>query len=149
MLWGRASIVIDVHATVDEILALPVVVEAVNRGFVSQKNGRVTYFLSQTRTYNWADREEWIRCFVISFLVINKSYPACRMRTEVSVPRRVPDDHADIVVYRDDACKDPYLIVECKAAGQAAGARSQGIEQAFGNANSLRAPFTLYDEGSE
>jgi type I restriction enzyme M protein len=37
------------------------------------------------------------------------------MKTEVIVPRRVPSDHFDVVVYRDDACKEPYLVVENKS----------------------------------
>ena len=70
------------------------------------------------------------------------------MKTEVRVPRRTPNDQADIVVFEDDKCRSPYLVVENKADGQNRGNRDQAIEQAFGNANSLRAPFTLYDEGS-
>jgi type I restriction enzyme M protein len=41
----------------------------------------------------------------------------------------------------------PYLVVENKPAGQPPGPRNQWIEQLFGNANSLRAPLGLYDEG--
>jgi len=65
----------------------------------------------------------------------------------VTVPRRTPNDFADIVVYRDDQCREAYLAVENKAGGQAAAQRNQAIEQLFGNANYLRAPFGLYDEG--
>lgn len=71
------------------------------------------------------------------------------MRTEVTVPRRTPADSADIVVYRDDPCRQPYLVVENKAANQNRPARLQAIEQLFGNANSLRAELGLYDEFSE
>lgn len=71
------------------------------------------------------------------------------MRTEVVVPRRVPSDHADIVVYRDDACRQPYLVVENKQEERQPRERAQAIEQLFGNCNSLRAPVGLYDELSE
>ncbi len=64
------------------------------------------------------------------------------------VPRRTPSDQADIVVFLDDGCRSPYLVVENKAKGQNKRDRDQGIEQAFGNANSLRAQFALYDEHS-
>ena len=70
------------------------------------------------------------------------------MKTEVRVPRRTPNDLADIVVFEDDACRSPYLVIENKADGQTQIDRLQAIEQAFGNANSLRAPLALYDEGS-
>ena len=71
------------------------------------------------------------------------------MRTEVTVPRRTPNDWADLVVYRDDRCREPYLVVENKASVQSREGRDQGVEQLFGNANSLRAPLALYDEWSE
>ena len=65
------------------------------------------------------------------------------------MPRRTPSDRADIVVYLDDRRRTPYLVIENKAAGQSERDRKQGIEQAFGNANSLRAKYVLYDELTE
>lgn len=127
----------------------PNVQEAIKRGIIDLKGDKVTYALGGKKTYSWADPEEWVRARSIAFLVIDKGYPTNRIRTEVKVPRRTPNDLADIVVYRDDQCREPYLVVENKAAGQTANARRQWIEQAFGNANSLRAKLTLYDEQSE
>ncbi len=69
------------------------------------------------------------------------------MKVEVTVPRRVPSDLADIVVYKDDRCREPYLVVENKAESPSPRERAQGIEQLFGNANSLRAELGLYDDG--
>lgn len=120
--------------------------EAAARGVIQISKGRVIYDLKQKKEFNWSDPEEWVRVRTIAFLIVEKGYPANRMRTEVQVPRRTPSDWADIIVYEDDRCQTPYLVVENKAAGQAKTARDQGIEQGFGNANSLRAPFVLYDE---
>lgn len=130
----------------DDALADPRVTECVTRGFIEIAKERITYNLGHKRTYSWNDPEEWVRCRCIAFLIIEKKYPANRLRTEVSVPRRVPSDHADIVVYSDDRCRSPYLVVENKSAGQSSKDRAQWIEQVFGNANSLRAPYALYDE---
>ncbi len=126
----------------------PNVAELRARGQVSIEGGRITYNLSQSRSYQWTDPEEWVRARTIGFLIIERGYPANRLKTEVRVPRRTPSDQADIVAFEDDACRSPYLVVENKADGQTQLDRDQGIEQAFGNANSLRAPFALYDEGS-
>lgn len=134
--------------TPEIVLALPYVQKSIERGFVAVDKGRITYQLNQRKLENWSDPEEWIRCSSICHLIINKNYPANRIRIEVSVPRRVPNDFADIVVYRDDRCRDPYLVIENKAEGQSAAERSQGIEQLFGNANSLRCSIGIYDEGS-
>ena len=126
----------------------PNVLELLARGLISIEGGRITYNLNQSRSYQWTDPEEWVRARTIAFLIIEKGYPANRMKTEVRVPRRIPNDQADVVVFEDDKCRSPYLVVENKADGQNKGNRDQAIEQAFGNANSLRAAFALYDERS-
>ena len=132
--------------TPDEVLALPYVIESFERGVMSLDKERITYNLNQKRSYNWRDPEEWVRCRSIALLVIEKGYPANRMRTEVQVPRRTPSDFADVVVYSDDRCREPYLVVENKSDPQSPSDRRHGIEQLFGNANSLRVPYGLYDE---
>jgi type I restriction enzyme M protein len=133
----------------DLCLSLPWVDEAITRGFIEIKGDRVHYKLHREKDYSWLDPEEWVRCATIAFLIVEKDYSPRRMDVEVSVPRRVPGDFADVVVFRDDRCKDPYLVVENKSDPQTPPSRDQGIEQAIGNAHSLRAELALYDEGSE
>ena len=130
-----------------EVLADEFVAEAVRRGFISIADNRVTYHLNQQRAYDWTNPEELVRVHTIAWLVIARDYPTNRIRTEVTVPHRTPNDFAAIVVYRDDQCREPYLVVENRASGQVADQRDQAIEQLFGNANSLRTPLGLYDEG--
>lgn len=132
--------------TRDEVLAQPAVQEAIARGFIVVRENRITYKLNREREYNWADPEEWVRCAMVAFLIIERDYSPKRLDLEVQVPRRVPNDWADIVIFRDDRARDPYLIVECKASGQNTIDRNQGIEQGIGNAHSLRAPLALYTE---
>ena len=133
--------------TAQNVLANETVDEAIRRNIISITDQRVTYRLNQQRTYDWTDPEEWIRAHTIAWLVIERDYPTNRIKTEVVVPRRTPHDFADVVVYSDDQYRVPYLVVENKAAGQSTRQRDQAIEQLFGNANSLRAPLGLYDEG--
>lgn len=124
----------------------PLIVSAIERGLLEISGDRITYNLPTKKSYDWDDAEEWVRARTIAFLVLDKGYPLNRMRTEVSVPRRTPGDYADIVVYRDDQCRVPYLVVENKSANQTKANRLQWIEQLFGNTNSLRAELGLYDE---
>ena len=63
-------------------------------------------------------RRSGYRAVTVAWLIIDRSYPANRIRLEVTVPRRTPGDWADIMVYRDDQCREPYLVVENKAADQ-------------------------------
>lgn len=132
--------------TAEDVLAIPSVAEAGSRGIIRIAGNRVTYALNQERSYDWTDPEEWVRCHSLAWLIIERDYPSNRIRTEVVVPRRTPSDYADVVVYTDDACRQPYLIVENKADPQRRQTRAQAIEQLFGNCNSLRAPIGLYDE---
>ena len=135
------------YDTPEDILATPYVVGAIRRGIITVEGPRVTYRINQQRSYSWIDPEEWVRAHSIAWLVIERDYPVGRIRTEVNVPRRTPNDFADIVVYRDDQCREPYLAIENKSSGQTDRGRIQWIEQLFGNANSLRCPLGLYDEG--
>ncbi len=64
------------------------------------------------------------------------------------MPRRTPEDWTDIVVYEDDELKNPYLVVECKKGGVTDAEFRQAIEQAFGNANSLRTKFASVIAGT-
>ena len=132
--------------TADRALQDDNVKEAIARGILEVRNNRVTYRIRRKKQYRWSDPEEWVRARVVAYLIVKKGYPGSRMMTEVPVPNRVPGNLADIVVYMDDRCKKPYLVVETKAAGQTERDRKQGIEQGFGNANALRAAFVAYDE---
>jgi len=132
-----------------EAEADPLVLQAQKRGFVEIKGQRVTYILGNKRTEDWSDPEEWVRCRSIAWLVLERDYPAACLKTEVTVPRRVPSDSADVVVYEDETCRAPYLVVENKKARLRRTERNQAIEQLFGNANSLRAPWGMLDSGDE
>lgn len=134
-------------ATAEEYENDPLIAEAMDRGFLSLKSEKVYYHLHQDRSYLLSDPEELVRAHVVSYLIIVKSYPPIRIRTEVKVSRRTPNDWADIVVYEDDDCKKPYLVVETKAPHGSDAFKKQAIEQLFGNANSLRCPWALFDDG--
>lgn len=114
---------------------------------LSIKEGRITY-TKIGRSYNFQDPEEIVRASFYVKLIDKYKYPENRIDLEMVVPRRTPSDSADIVVYEDDARKRPYIVVECKKEGIPQSAISQAIEQAFGNANSLRAPYAMMVSGS-
>lgn len=132
--------------TAEDAFQTELIQQAIQRNILTITDSRITYRISSQKAYSWSDPEEWVRAWTIAWLVIDKGYPPNRIKTEVTVPRRTPNDFADIVIYADDQCRSPYLVVENKADGQNLQARGQGVEQVFGNANSLRAPYALYEE---
>lgn len=123
--------------------------EAIGRSIIEIKADRVTYNLNKKKSYSWNDPEEWVRAKTIAFLTLKKSYAPNCIRTEVTVPRRTPEDLADIVVYEDNRCQIPYLVVENKKEKIGNRQKRQAIEQLFGNANSLRIPLALFDNNEE
>jgi type I restriction enzyme M protein len=127
----------------------PLVEEAQRRGYLSINGDRITYHCHRDYEDDWSDPEEKVRARTYAWLIIERDYSPNRINLEVTVPRRTPNDWADIVLYRDNECHSPYLVVEDKPEGINTNERHQGIEQAFGNANSLRAPYVLFDCGTE
>ncbi len=102
---------------------------------------RVTYHCRREYSTSFKNPEETIRAAYFTELVLDYAYAKERIDIEVTVPRRTPEDRADIVVYEDDECMSPFLVVECKKDGITDAEFRQAIEQAFGNANSLRSKY--------
>ena len=123
--------------------------EAQRRGYLTIEDDKITYHCSRRYRDNWNDPEEKIRARTYAWLIIEKGYLPDRIDLEVTVPRRTPSDYADIVLYSDDRCQQPFLVVENKPERATNSEKRQGIEQGFGNTNSLRAPYMLYDSGGE
>jgi len=93
--------------------------------------------------------EERVRLRVVKELLAKYGYSLSHIDVEVPVPRRTPEDRADVVVYRNTELTDPFIVVETKRDGLTAGDKAQAIEQGFGNANSLRAPFLYVVAGEQ
>jgi len=111
-------------------------------------SGKKIEYLTVKKNYNISDPEEQVRVFFYYELIKNYKYPKERIDLEVIVPRREPTDKADIVVYEDNEKKKPYIVVECKKDGISQAEIKQAIEQAFGNANSLRSKYTILVAGN-
>ena len=107
---------------------------------VERRSERIRYKAAD-HMERWADPEEKVRAEFYAELIYKYEYPPERIRFEVNVPRRTPNDFADIVVYDDDELKSPYFVFECKRADISDVAFSQSIEQACGNRASLAAKY--------
>jgi type I restriction enzyme M protein len=105
------------------------------------KNQKITYVAAR-HSERFSDPEEPVRAEFWAELIYRYEYLPERIVFEKEVPRRVPGDWADLVVYRDDECKDAYIVVECKRDGISDAEFRQAIEQACGNRASLGAQFT-------
>ena len=114
----------------------------------NNENTRIIYNAKTEKSYNYKDPEEKIRASVFIKLVVDFGYNAKDIDFEVRVPRRTPEDLADIVVYERGKDAQPYLVVECKKDGISDSQFEQAIEQVFGNANSLGAKYSWVVAGN-
>src|SRR3990170_1871626 len=120
------------------------------KGYLRETNGHILY-VACGKKYKAADPEESVRAAFYVQLIEKYQYPPERIDVEVEVPRRTPSDYADIVVYSDDQSKSPFIVVECKREGLSHKETNQGIEQAFGNVNSVKNfsnAMTLFGRGA-
>jgi type I restriction enzyme M protein len=124
------------------------VVEIGEKDGLFKVSGKKIEYLAIKKSYNITGPEEQVRMSFYYELIKKYQYPKERIDLEVIVPRREPTDKADIVVYEDDEKKKPYMVVECKKDGISQAEIKQAIEQAFGNANSLRSRYTILVAGN-
>src|SRR3989344_3289707 len=106
---------------------------------ITDDSSKITYHCKRDYSTSFKNPEEKVRASYFSELVLDYDYPTKNIDIEITVPRRTPEDRADIVVYDNDGAE--YLVIECKKDGITDAEFKQAIEQAFGNANSLRAKF--------
>lgn len=104
------------------------------------RSERILYVVAG-RSERWSDPEEKVRAELWAELIYKYEYDPELIGFEVNVPRRTPNDFADLVIYQDDAKKMPYFVIECKRADISDAAFTQAIEQACGNRASLGAMY--------
>ncbi len=104
-------------------------------------------YVAPGKRYRYTDPEEQVRTESYLSFIFEYGYNPKRMSLEVTVPRRTPSDLADIVIFEDDDKLTPYIVVECKKQKISEAEFNQAIEQGFGNAVSLNAPFMQITSG--
>ncbi len=119
------------------------------KGYIQILDDETTiHYIIPDKRYRFTDPEEQVRARYYVELIERYQYPESRIDLEVTVPRRTPSDSADIVIFRDDAKMNPYIVVECKKDGISEAEFKQAIEQAFGNCNSLRGNYAAVIAGN-
>jgi type I restriction enzyme M protein len=109
------------------------------------KSGRFEriVYVTVNRGERWSDPEERVRASFYAELIYRYGYSPERIGVEITVPDRSPNDYADLVVFKDDARKAPYAVIECKREAISDAEFNQAVEQAWGNGNAhkFRASF--------
>ena len=97
---------------------------------------RITY-IHQKKERNYTNPEEIVQAETFLRLVLDYNYPVSRIKQFVSVTMGSEVKEADIVVYKDDACTIPYILVECKKQDVSEAEFQQAIKQAYSYAYAM------------
>lgn len=89
------------------------------------------------RSRNFTFPEEKVQAEAFLKLIFNYSYKPERIRLYESVKMGSDTREADIIVYNDDACEEPHILVECKRHDVSEQEFQQAIEQAYSYAYAL------------
>lgn len=101
---------------------------------------RINYVIQQ-KSDNFKDPEEKVRAQAYIQLVVDYGYPPNRISIENKVQMGVAVKSADIIVFDDDAKKQPYIIVECKREEATNAEFKLGIDEGFSYAVSVNAKY--------
>lgn len=97
---------------------------------------RITYvFQNKERNYN--NPEEKVQAETFLRLILDYHYPVNRIKQFVPVTMGREVKEADIVIYDDDMCMSPHILVECKRQEVSEAEYQQAIEQAYSYAFAL------------
>jgi type I restriction enzyme M protein len=97
---------------------------------------RITY-LCQNKERNYNNPEEKVQAETFLKLILDYNYPETRIKQFVPVTMGREVKEADIVVYADDMCLSPHILVECKREEVSEAEYQQAIEQAYSYAFAL------------
>ena len=109
-----------------------------DKGLISfnEDKSRITYnYQKKDRNYN--NPEEKVQAETFLRLILDYNYPENRIRQFVPVTMGSDTKEADIIVYNDELCLTPHIVVECKRQDISEAEFLQAIEQAYSYAYSL------------
>ena len=109
-----------------------------DKGLISfnEDKSRITYtYQKKERNYN--NPEEKVQAETFLRLILDYNYPESRIRQFVPVTMGREIKEADIVVYADEMCMQPHILVECKRQDVSEAEYQQAIEQAYSYAFAL------------
>lgn len=110
----------------------------IDQGFISfnDDKSRITY-IHQNKERNYNNPEEKVQAETFLKLILDYNYPVSRIRQFVPVTMGREVKEADIVVYADEMCLCPHVLVECKRQEVSEAEYQQAIEQAYSYAFAL------------
>lgn len=104
----------------------------IEKGLIAfSDEGKRIEYIEQQKSRNFDNPEEKVQAEAYCRLILEYGYPKQRVKLFVTVPMGVERKEADLVVYNDDACSQPHILVECKKEEISEAEFKQAIEQAY------------------
>lgn len=110
----------------------------IEKGLISfnEDKSRIKYcYQGKERNYN--NPEEKVQALTFLQLILDYNYPVYLIRLFVPVTMGSEVKEADIVVYGDELCLRPLILVECKKQEVSEAEFQQAINQAYSYAFAL------------
>jgi type I restriction enzyme M protein len=104
---------------------------------ISEDGKQITYSRQNNKKRNFANPEEQVQVETYLKLVFDYKYKPERIKIYESVKMGSETKEADIIVYNDDECSEPHILVECKKQEVSEAEFQQAIEQAYSYAYAL------------
>lgn len=112
--------------------------QGIQKGLISiSDDGKTIKYINYHRPKNYINPEEQIQALTFLKLVIDYGYDYNRIKHYVAVKMGRDTKEADLVIYNDDECEEPYILVECKKEDVSEQEFLQAIEQAYSYAYAL------------
>jgi len=107
-------------------------------GFINLDEERKTiHYVHQTTKRNFSNPKEKVQAETFLKLILQYGYKPQRIQQFVSVKMGSETKEADIIVYNDDECTQPHILVECKKQEVSEQEFLQAIEQSYSYAYAL------------
>ena len=104
---------------------------------ISEDGKFIIYLRQGKKPRSYTNPEEIIQVETYLKLIFDYGYRPERIKLYESVKMGSGSKEADIIVYKDDECTEPYIVVECKKQEVSEAEFLQAIEQAYSYAYAL------------
>ncbi|MBB6214541.1 type I restriction-modification system DNA methylase subunit [Anaerosolibacter carboniphilus] len=112
--------------------------QGINKKIISvDEECRYITYLYENKRRNFTNPEELVQAETYLKLIFIYNYNPKRIKQFVPVTMGATVKEADIIVYNDDACSQPHIIIECKKEEASELEFSQAVNQAFAYAYAL------------
>ncbi len=127
---------------------MSLIAQGVEKGLIKfdDQQKQITY-VHQKKKRNYTNPEEPVQAETFLQLILTYGYDTKRIRLFVPVTMGSSVKEADIIVYNDDSCLSPHIVVECKKQDVSEAEFAQAVEQAFSYAVAEGAGFVWVTSG--